>query len=81
VNYEVRGGTAKPGQDFLSRSGNITFADGETVKTFIVPIRDDLLVEGDETIQLLLRHPRDGAQLGDPVEALLTIFENDRTPD
>jgi uncharacterized delta-60 repeat protein len=81
VNYEVRAGTAQPGQDFLSRSGNITFADGETVKTFPVPIRDDELVEGDETIQLLLRHPRGGAQLGDPVEALLTIFENDRTPD
>ncbi|HEU0010326.1 MAG TPA: Calx-beta domain-containing protein [Verrucomicrobiae bacterium] len=81
VHYEVRAGTAKPGQDFQPRSGRIVFADGETVKTISVSVGDDALVEGDETIQLLLSHPRGGAQLADPAEAVLTIGENDREPD
>lgn len=80
VNYTVRAGTAKPGQDFQPHSGRLVFADGETVKTLVVSIVDDALVEGDETIELQLSHPR-GALLGEPAEAVLTIWENDRAPD
>ena len=81
VNYEVRRGTARSGKDFAPRSGRLSFADAETVKTFTVPVRDDASAEGEETIQLLLSHPHGGARLGEPAEAVLTIVENDRDPE
>jgi Ca2+-binding RTX toxin-like protein len=42
--------TATPGEDFTDVSGTVTFADGETLKTVVVPVNDDTLPEGNEHI-------------------------------
>lgn len=51
VRFSTAAGTAKAGKtgDFLSSSGTLTFAAGETSKTISVAVRDDAFVEADET--------------------------------
>src|SRR5262249_37746871 len=66
------------GVDFTAVSGALTWAAGESAsKTFTVPIIDDGLVEGDETVVLTLASPTGGATLGAPATATLTIADND----
>jgi hypothetical protein len=55
VTFKMFGGqffldTATPGEDFTDVSGAVTFADGETLKTVVVPVNDDALPEGNEHI-------------------------------
>jgi hypothetical protein len=50
VNYATADGTAKvSGNDYLPRSGALTFAPGETRKTISVPIIGDTFKERNET--------------------------------
>lgn len=63
--------------DYLRTTGILYFADGETSKSFRVPILDDGAIEGDETVNLSLRQVRDGAALGAVSKAVLTIEDDD----
>lgn len=81
VNYTTSNGTATAGSDYTATSGTLTFADGEVgAKTFTIPILDDTLVEGDETVILYLSNPTGGATLASPSTAVLTIIDNDEAP-
>jgi uncharacterized protein with beta-barrel porin domain/ribosomal protein L35AE/L33A len=74
VQYSTSNGTATAGSDFQSVSGTLSWVDGETTtKSFNVPILDDNLVEGSETVNLTLSSPGGGAILGNPATAVLTI--------
>ena len=75
VDYQAVGGTATAGADFLNPTGTVAFADGETVKTFTVPIELDSLIEGMETIQLALLNPTGGALVGSPSQMTITILD------
>ncbi len=77
VDYVLSDGTATAGADYLARHGTITFAPGETSKTFQVPIIDDGLVEWDATIRLALMNPRAGAMLGARTNVTLVIVDNE----
>ena len=46
VHYATSDGTATAGSDYTATSGTLTFNDGETIKSFTVPIAADNLVEG-----------------------------------
>jgi hypothetical protein len=76
VHYSTSDGTAQAPDDYTSSSGTLTFAPGETSKTFSVPIIDDLLDETDETVNLTLDSPTGGV-LGLTPAAVLTIEDND----
>lgn len=61
VRYGTADGTATNGLDYLSTSGILAFADGETVKTFTIPILADTLSEtNNETVFLQLSNPTGG---------------------
>ena len=82
VNYATSDGTATngAGNDYTSASGTLTFANGETSKSFSVPVLDDANFEGDETVNLTLSGPTGGATLGAQGTAVLTITDNEVAP-
>jgi parallel beta-helix repeat protein len=77
VHYATSGGTATPGVDYTPVTGTLTFADGETTKTFCVPLLSDALVEGTETIGLALTDATGGALFGTFSSSLLTVSGSD----
>lgn len=76
VNYATSNGTAIAGSDYTTTSGTLTFAAGELVKTFSVPITNDSINEGDETINLTLSSPTGAAVLGTQTTAALTLLDD-----
>ena len=76
VSWETSPGTASA-SDFVSASGLIEFAAGETEKSITVGIVDDAGAEVDETINVTLSNPTGGAQLATSA-ATITIVDNDR---
>ena len=77
VNYATANGSATAGSDYTATSGTLTFAAGETSKTFAIPIINDTAVEGNETVTISLSSPTGGATLGSPANATLTIISDD----
>jgi hypothetical protein len=77
VFYETAGGTAALDADYTPVSGTLEFAGGVTQRSFEVPIVDDDLVEGGETIILSLSQATGGVVLGTPSTATLTIVDDD----
>jgi hypothetical protein len=65
--------------DYATTIDRLTFAPGETTKTFSVPLVDDAYAEGAETVRLTLGRP-EGAVLGDRRESVLTITDNETAP-
>jgi hypothetical protein len=76
VQYSTTDGTAGSA-DYTPRSGTLSFASGETSKTFTVTILDDNLVEDNEFFNLVLTAPTGGASLGNLGNAVVTIIDND----
>ena len=64
VQWSAESGTADAGIDFASNaSGSVEFADGQAQRAIYVPLRNDLLKEGDETFTVRLLAPQN-ARLG-----------------
>ena len=69
VNYATANGTATAGQDYVAKSGTVTFAAGETQKTISITVNGDKVAELNETLALNLSSPSgatiaDGAAVG-----------------
>jgi len=79
VRYQVLDDTAHAGSDYVRQDGTLSFADGVTVQTFTIALLDDMLVEGNETITLLLSHPTGNSVIGSQAIAQLTITDDDTT--
>jgi uncharacterized delta-60 repeat protein/uncharacterized repeat protein (TIGR01451 family) len=77
VNFTTTDGSALAGVDYTATSGVLSFVPGETNKTFVVPVLDDLEVEGDQTVLLTLSNPAGGASLGAVPAAVLSIMDDD----
>ncbi len=80
VDYSTADRTAKQSQDYTLAAGTLGFGPGETVKSFVVLITDDLYVEGNETVDLTLSNSTGGAVIGSPQTSVLTIVDGDSLP-
>jgi hypothetical protein len=70
-------GTAISTGDYIAGAYTVSFLSGETLKTVSVPITHDTIHESDETVNLTLSDPRQGASLVAPTTAVLTIIDDD----
>ncbi len=77
VVYVATEGIAKAGSDFSAVSGTLTFAAGETNKSFSVGIVNDSIAEPGETFTVSLKSPTGGSALGTPVTATVSIVDDD----
>jgi hypothetical protein len=80
VEYATSDGSALQRTKYTTSTGTLSFAPGETSKTFTVLITDGAYQEGDQTVILILRNPTGGAVLVTPKSAVLTILDNDTAP-
>ncbi len=76
IAYATSNGTATSG--YTPATGTLSFAAGETSKTFTVSVADNAVIEGDRYINLTLSNPSSGAGLGYPFTSKLTIIDDDR---
>ncbi|HVF87568.1 MAG TPA: DUF4394 domain-containing protein [Pyrinomonadaceae bacterium] len=79
VDYFVEDNTAKQKSDYTFAAGKLTFAPGETSKTFQVLISEDAYAESTETATLTLSNPTGGATLGPQATAALEINDDGDT--
>ena len=79
INYATSAGTAVSGVDYTNVTGTITFNDGDTNKTFNIPIRNSSTYQPDKTVNLQLYNATGGATIG-LTNALLTIINNNFGP-
>jgi hypothetical protein len=80
VAYAASNGTATAGKDYTATSGTLTFLNGETSKTFSIPVNDDNSDEPAETVNITLSNPVGGAAIVNPQTAILTVNDNDDAP-
>jgi chitinase len=77
VQWKATSGTADAGIDFASNAaGSVEFADGQAQRAIYVPLRNDLLKEGDETFTVTLKSPQN-ARLGGIATSTATIRDDD----
>ena len=72
----VTNGAASSRCDYLTNTGTLTFAPGQTTKTISIPIIDDVFAEGSETFTVTLGNVV-SAGLGAPSTAIVTITDNE----
>ncbi|MBD2460261.1 PD40 domain-containing protein [Oscillatoria sp. FACHB-1407] len=81
VTLTPSNGTATAPQDFNNSPIVVEFAAGEISKTVTIPIVNDPVFEGNETINLTLSNPTGRATLGTQTTATLTINNDDLSED
>jgi Calx-beta domain len=78
ATVNLSNGTALAPGDYTNAPILVNFANGDTAaKTVTIPIVNDTLVEGNETVNLSLGSPTGGATIGAQNAATLTIVDND----
>lgn len=79
VDYATTDGAATQKGDYTQVVSRLTFAAGETSKTFLVLIVDDVFQEGTETFSVVLSNPI-GTVVGARSIAAVAIQDNDLAP-
>lgn len=70
IGYATSNGTGLSGVDFVGTSGTLSFAAGETSKTFTVTAVDNSSVDGNRTFGVVLVNPSTGASLDQAVASV-----------
>ena len=81
VTFAATPGTALPG-DFSVPSGTVTFLAGQASATATVNVNDNLLADGDRTVNLSISTPQPAGLPGSPIlglrtTAVLTLRDNE----
>jgi hypothetical protein len=77
VNYATANGTATAGSDYQAKSGSVTFAPGETIKTITIVVNGDKAKESNETFFVDLFGPSSNAFINTS-RGTGTILDDDR---
>jgi uncharacterized delta-60 repeat protein len=78
VSYYTMPGTAQPSVNYTTVSGTLTFHQGETNHTILVPLVDNNIVQGTVSLSVVLTNKiTDNATLIAPTNATLSILDND----
>ncbi|MFA6039398.1 MAG: Calx-beta domain-containing protein [Candidatus Peribacteraceae bacterium] len=77
VEFATVNASASAGTHYETNGGTLSFAAGETSKTFSVRVTDNATADGNKALNLELRTPTAGAVLGLPSRATLTIMDNE----
>ena len=75
VDYATKDGSATQKSDFEYAAGRLTFAPGQTSKTLILLINEDMYADFNETFTVSLSNPN-GAVLGQQSTASITIVDD-----
>ena len=78
TNCNVFNSIASPRCDYINALGTVSFAAGETTRSFSIAIVDDSYAEGNETFTISLNSPL-GATLGVRSTTTVTITDNEAT--
>jgi hypothetical protein len=88
INWATADGTATAAQpDYVAASGQVTFQDGDTQKTVQVAVKGDIIVEPNETFNLVLSTSSPGCILNGGQATILNddvtkfFVVNEATPD
>jgi Ca2+-binding RTX toxin-like protein len=77
-NYKTKDGSAIAGQDYVAKSGVLTFEAGETSQQIFVAIKGDELIESDEYFTLLVEQDAATGNGVADIAGIATIKDNDR---
>jgi len=77
VDLSTVAGSAQPGQDYQPLQTTLTFGVGETSKWVNLSLVNDNVVEGMETLNVVLSNPTGGAKLGPISTAVVNIANDD----
>ncbi|MFC5650063.1 Calx-beta domain-containing protein [Paenibacillus solisilvae] len=78
IDYATSDYNARSGSDYEAVSGKLTFGPGETVKTILVPIKEDDLLENDEYFVITIGNPVGGKGYIPQHEIHVKIVDNER---
>ncbi|MET0006426.1 MAG: Calx-beta domain-containing protein [Candidatus Thiodiazotropha sp. 6PLUC9] len=77
VDFATSGTDARANVDYLRQSGRLIFADGETMRSFEIPIINDREDEENESFVISLSNVEGKASLGDQSEVEVLILDDD----
>ena len=77
VQYATTNGTALAGTDYAAASGTLSFASGETFKTFNVQIIRNPQITGNRIFSIILSGASGNAQIVNPTSTSVTIIDTD----
>jgi subtilisin-like proprotein convertase family protein len=80
VQYATEPGTAAAGADYTQVAGTLTFAPGETTRSFGIPLVNDVVAEPNETIRIVLSAISGNATAGAAMTGTVTILDDDLSP-
>jgi len=75
VNFYTADGTGQAGVNYYPTNGTLFFTNGDTVKTFSVPLIDNHVVDGGHTVLLGLSNAVGYAVIVNPTNATLLVEE------
>jgi uncharacterized delta-60 repeat protein/uncharacterized repeat protein (TIGR01451 family) len=76
VQFATTNGSAIAGIDYVSTNGSVVFADGETTKSFTVPVISNNVVQNPKNLLLVLSNPTAGATISGSNSVPLTILNH-----
>ena len=79
IDFATSSGTATSGTDFTANNGTLSFAAGETSKTFTLQTSVDVTYEGGETFNVTLTNNSAGSTIADAT-AIGTILDDGTGP-